>query len=189
MSPSEIYYWLMRYPANKDDFDRHVLASALSFRQALGLSHKQWQDLLGEYFPHARASWQINESSEAAIEEADLAQLLLAHQATGRDYEKWLAQIIARRCQEPNHLWQDLGLRNRGELSRLLERNFPSLAAQNQGDMKWKKFFYRKLCQAEGVPICKSPVCDICCDFSHCFGGEDGLSLIAQGAREWRNSL
>lgn len=39
------------------------------------------------------------------------------------------------------HLWQDLGLFNRGELSRLLATHFPTLAAGNTQNMKWKKPF------------------------------------------------
>ncbi|MBI3445650.1 MAG: nitrogen fixation protein NifQ [Magnetospirillum sp.] len=31
----------------------------------------------------------------------------------------------------------------------------------------------RSLRQAEGVYVCKSPVCDVCPDFGHCYGGED----------------
>ena len=29
-------------------------------------------------------------------------------------------------------------------------RDFPTLAAGNTKNMKWKKYFYRKLCEAEG---------------------------------------
>ncbi|MCX7161517.1 MAG: nitrogen fixation protein NifQ [Rhodocyclales bacterium] len=46
------------------------------------------------------------------------------------------------------------------------------LPHKNSGDMKWKKFFYRQLCEAAGVLICKSPSCANCCDYSHCFGAE-----------------
>jgi nitrogen fixation protein NifQ len=40
--------------------------------------------------------------------------------------------------------------------------------------MKWKKFFYRQLCERAGVPICKSPHCAECCDRALCFGPEEG---------------
>lgn len=59
-------------------------------------------------------------------------------------------------------------------LSCLLRENFPTLAALNTRDMKWKKFFYRQLCERAGVMICKSPNCAECCDFRACFGPEDG---------------
>jgi NifQ len=37
-----------------------------------------------------------------------------------------------------------------------LQTHFPTLAAKTIGDMKWKKFFYRQLCERAGIPICKS---------------------------------
>jgi nitrogen fixation protein NifQ len=72
-----------------------------------------------------------------------------------------------------NHLWQDMGLPSRKVLSQLMTTYFPALAAKNTGDMKWKKFFYRQLCERANVPICKSPHCADCCDYPVCFGGED----------------
>ena len=57
-----------------------------------------------------------------------------------------------------NHLWQDMGLASRAELSELLGRHFPGLVAKNTGNMKWKKFFYRQLCEREGLSICRSIV-------------------------------
>jgi nitrogen fixation protein NifQ len=53
---------------------------------------------------------------------------------------------------------------------------FPALAARNVGDMKWKKFFYRQLCEHAAVPICKSPNCADCVDYRACFGPEDDTS-------------
>ena len=53
-----------------------------------------------------------------------------------------------------------------------MQRHFPRLAALNSRDMKWKKFFYRLLCDRAGIPICKSPNCADCCDYAFCFGPE-----------------
>jgi nitrogen fixation protein NifQ len=91
--------------------------------------------------------------------------------------------MIARRAVEPNHLWEDLGLRNRAELSRLLVRHFASLAAQNTRNMRWKRFFYRMLCEADGMVLCTTPVCRDCADFEHCFGEETGESRLARTRR------
>lgn len=71
-----------------------------------------------------------------------------------------------------NHLWQDLFLPSRRELSALLWRWFPDLAARNTQDMKWKKFFYKQLCERAELPICKSPSCGVCSDYRMCFGPE-----------------
>ncbi|MFC5356853.1 nitrogen fixation protein NifQ [Azospirillum himalayense] len=124
-------------------------------------------------------------SGEDAIEEEDLRAFLLDHRAAGTVEEEWLAAIVARRTLGPNHLWQDMGFANRRELNAMFRRHFPSLVALNSGDMKWKKFFYRQLCEREGLMLCKSPNCEVCDDFSACFSAEDGdpLSALARVAR------
>ncbi|CAO3400153.1 nitrogen fixation protein NifQ [Azospirillum palustre] len=126
-----------------------------------------------------------DESGEDAIEEADLRVFLVEHGAQGADEERWLAAILARRSLEPNHLWQDMGFHDRGELNTMFRRHFPALVALNSGDMKWKKFFYRQLCEREGLMLCKSPNCEVCEDVEVCFGEEAGdpLSTLSRLAR------
>jgi nitrogen fixation protein NifQ len=60
---------------------------------------------------------------------------------------------------------------------------FPRLHAANDRDMKWKRFFYRSLCEAEGFSLCAVPHCRDCADFERCFGVEDGQSAFARRAR------
>lgn len=168
-----------------DLFDRHIFACVLtaaiaeqpkSPSIALGLSPSELGDLFHAYFPGALDQFSPSLGDgpgEDAIEEPDLRALLLDHRNHGAAEEAWLASIIARRSLRPNHLWQDLGLFNRGELNDLLRRHFPGLHARNNRDMKWKKFFYRELCQMDGIVVCKAPVCDVCPDFQHCFGSEE----------------
>nr|WP_209979337.1 nitrogen fixation protein NifQ [Azospirillum picis] len=127
------------------------------------------------------------EPDDEAIEEADLRDLLVEHGARGAAEERWLAAILARRSLEPNHLWQDMGFHHRGELNAMFRRHFPALVALNAGDMKWKKFFYRQLCEREGLMLCKSPNCEVCDDVGVCFGEESGdplatLSRLSRGA-------
>jgi nitrogen fixation protein NifQ len=55
----------------------------------------------------------------------------------------------------------------------MLQYNFPELAAKNEKDMKWKKFLYKQLCEAEGLYLCRAPSCDVCIDYSKCFGPEN----------------
>ncbi len=107
-------------------------------------------------------------------EEPDLRALLLGHagQPEFPPETGWLAAIVARACQGSHHLWHDLGLENRGQLSELLYRHFGPLARTNSRDMKWKKFFYRCLCEREGISFCPSPQCDCCSDQRNCFGPE-----------------
>ena len=84
-----------------------------------------------------------------------------------------VAGRVALACLGDNHLWQDLQLANRGELGVLLRRWFPALAAKNTGDMKWKKFIYRRFCSAEGIYVCPAPSCGVCADYAKCFGPEN----------------
>jgi nitrogen fixation protein NifQ len=188
--PAVIYDHLMAVAAG-DAFDAHVFACNLALvhvlapdvpGHGLGLSGLALRRLLDAVFPGSGVHVDPSAcSGEDAIEEADLRALLLSGAAKGTAVEEWIAAIVARACQRTNHLWQDLGLRHRGELSQLLNKHFPGIASQNTRDMKWKKFFYRQLCQAENVPICKSPVCDTCTDFAVCFGAEDANPLVKFG--------
>lgn len=93
-------------------------------------------------------------------------------QQPGRE-QHWMAGIIAAGCMGSNHLWQDLGLLQRAELSFLMAQNFPALANQNVRDMKWKRFLYKQLCEAEGIYTCRSPSCEVCVDYHACFGPEN----------------
>ena len=69
----------------------------------------------------------------------------------------------------PNHLWEDLGLGSRDQLNALMQEHFSSLKAINTHNMRWKKFFYRTLCERAEVLICKSPHCKQCEDHPLCF--------------------
>ena len=164
--------------------ERHVFACALAIAgrdpavplsEGLGLARAQLIGLIAAYFPAMR---QVAVEAPAtagadAIEEPDLRRLLLDHRSRGIVEEEWLAAILARRSLGANHLWQDLGLFHRRELSALLDRHFHALAVQNVNDMKWKKFFYRQLCARDGIFVCKAPNCAVCTDYSVCFGPEE----------------
>jgi nitrogen fixation protein NifQ len=108
-----------------------------------------------------------------------LRELFLRHRADDSRETAWFVSILARRCMSPNHLWQDLGLPSRDHLNRLMRERFPTLAARNAQNMKWKKFFYRCLCELEGFTLCAAPSCAECADYCECFGPEEGLSRIA----------
>lgn len=105
----------------------------------------------------------------------DVRQLLLDHAdpLAGTPAEiAHMADIVAVACLGDNHLWQDLQLASRAELSALMKHWFPSLVARNSGDMKWKKFLYKQLCEREEIFICKAPSCAVCSDHAVCFGPE-----------------
>jgi nitrogen fixation protein NifQ len=110
-----------------------------------------------------------------ADEVVDLLMLLLEHadpSAGTLDDIETVAERVALACLGDNHLWQDLQLASRAELSALMRHWFPALVAKNAQDMKWKKFLYRELCQREDILICKSPSCAVCSDLPLCFGPE-----------------
>lgn len=103
----------------------------------------------------------------------DLVGLLLDHGCDDSNETRHMAEFIANACMGDNHLWQDMGLPNRGALTELMQTRFPALAAKNTGGMKWKKFFYKQLCERADIFICKSPSCGVCVDYDKCFGPED----------------
>ncbi|MHB0773814.1 nitrogen fixation protein NifQ [Bradyrhizobium sp. 1.29L] len=181
--------------SNDSSFDRHVLASILAagamegglLFEKVGLSSDELAALLKQRFPSVPIK---EEELPRDFEHVDndevtmVRDLLLAQRSTEGDTSRWLAAMIARRVMEPNHLWADLGLRNRGELLRLLNRHFRPLARRNVNNMRWKRFFYRRLCEDEGLILCTSPVCTQCKDFNHCFGDESGESRMAERRRD-----
>ena len=142
-----------------DAFDLHVVASILALAvceahaegkpvyEAVGLDGPALSRLLRRMFSHAAALFLNNGRPSLARgeDEACLLDLLKRGGTEGSPFEALLAGMIARRAQRPNHLWQDLGLRDRGELSLLMTRHFAPLAGRNSKDMKWKKFFYRTI--------------------------------------------
>jgi nitrogen fixation protein NifQ len=104
---------------------------------------------------------------------SDLVALLLDHRTCRDDTSRWLAHAVATACMADNHLWQDMGLPSRGVLSLLMKTHFSSLALLNAGDMKWKKFLYRQLCERAGLHVCRAPSCGVCEDYPKCFGPEE----------------
>lgn len=83
-----------------------------------------------------------------------------------------LSLIIATGCLGGDHLWRDLGLPDRGALSELMQHAYPALKAANDRDMKWKRFFYKQLCERGGGYVCRAPSCDQCSAYAECFGPE-----------------
>jgi len=113
------------------------------------------------------------EHLESRLEELDdLLDLLLEHRADNSDETHDMAHFVAESCMGDNHLWQDMGLPDRDALNALMRTHFPTLHAKNTGNMKWKKFFYKQLCERAEIFICKSPSCGVCVDYDKCFGPE-----------------
>ncbi|QID19519.1 nitrogen fixation protein NifQ [Nitrogeniibacter mangrovi] len=137
----------------------------------LGLGTVAFVRMLNHFFPGPVPRTRAREL-EAIPEWDDLRKLMLDHRAGRHRAETWMADIVATACAGRDHLWQDLGLADRAELSTLLHHNFPALAGRNTGDMKWKKFLYKQFCAAEGIYVCPAPSCSECADHAKCFAPE-----------------
>jgi len=159
---------------------RPVLASIVVGRSlgegvlphALGLGEARFIDFWQRYFPGPQLIL-LEGHHEDIPELDDIEHLLLDYRAGVRDSEVWLARIVACGCAGRDHLWQDLGLANRKELSLLMETAFHPLASLNVGDMKWKKFLYRQYCASDGIYVCPAPSCGVCIDYAKCFSAEE----------------
>lgn len=147
-----------------------------------GLSGDEFEHMLNHYFPKTATlhpllhDWRrlgAGVARPAVDEFDDLVQLLLDNESAPGPDSRWLACTVATASMAENHLWQDLGLPSRKELNALMQTRYAPLKLKNSGDMKWKKFFYRQLCEAAEVLICKSPSCAACTDFKLCFGPEE----------------
>ncbi|WP_246657391.1 nitrogen fixation protein NifQ [Methylocystis sp. B8] len=196
--PTDVYRRLMGADPetacidSDEDFDRHVIACIVSvaasepgaLTERLGLTLEDLEALRANYFGDCDLELQDDDgaANAAGVEESQLVRdILLEHLSSQDQQGRLLAAMIARRALEPNHLWEDLGLRNRGELTRLMERRFASLAARNDKNMRWKRFIYRLMCENDGFVMCATPVCTNCADYLTCFGEETGTSRLSSG--------
>jgi len=152
--------------------DDSVLPAWLGLKDAA-----EFQRFLNWYFP--TMTWpdesllRMPLSSEQLAEQDDLLDFMLNYRVGKHTSEFWMAEIIAAACLGSDHLWRDLGLWSRDDLTELIALYFPSLAELNNQNMKWKKFLYRQLCMMDGSYTCRSPSCEVCIDYGNCFGPEE----------------
>lgn len=175
------------------NFDRHVLASILALASSeggrlatqAGLTEAELAGLFSYCFPARRIESRGEDVGNLvdADEIEMVRELLLENRSSEGDCGRWLAAMIARRAMEPNHLWEDLGLRDRSELTRLIARHFAPLARRNDKNMRWKRFIYRMMCEDDGFVMCSTPVCTNCADYELCYGAESGNSRIASATQ------
>jgi nitrogen fixation protein NifQ len=179
----EVYDRLMQvsHGLRNDHILATMLASQLAGNSAmpsrLGLSMAEYEALMQLHFPGAELPLsylaELTLDAQRLPEQDELRALLLSHRSDPSSEGEWMAQIVVTGCMGGDHLWQDLGLWSRKDLSALMQQNFEQLAAKNDRDMKWKKFLYKQLCLAEGIYVCRSPSCEVCPDYAACFGPEE----------------
>jgi len=152
-----------------------------------GLGAASTRHMLARWFPGLDASlgmdWRLLAGTERAEARADEIEELVALLTEGaapapahRREAVWIAHALAQASLGEDHLWQDLHLPSRRQLSALMSHWFPAIAARNDRDMKWKKFLYRQLCDRAGLSICRAPTCGECSDFAICYGPEEAVS-------------
>ena len=188
-TPQHDYQLLMSQALNPDDIATVAFAGVISMRATrqkpydtpiAGLNDYSILSIKRCFFPGAPIEsitpLPLAQCHELEDEFGDLLELLMEHRTVPDETSTWLSHAIATASMSSNHLWQDMGLPSRAMLSQLMRRYFTSLAGRNTGDMKWKKFFYRELCERAGLSVCRSPSCGVCSDYSNCFGPEEATS-------------
>ena len=184
-----IYYDpLLAFAVSPDDPVTRTFASAINLvrsssrlagRRTFGLDINAYKRLLETYFPGAGSTYVpvVNAVKTGASDTADefdeLLALLLKHRSDSCFETTWLAYAITACCMADDHLWQDMGLDNRQQLSDMLQQRFPVLYYKNTANMRWKKFFYKQLCEQAGVYVCRAPSCSVCVDYQNCYGSEE----------------
>lgn len=165
---------LMQGARDPSDMVTQALGGVLAQFPLRGLSQQELARLRAAYFPGLSELPDQVMGCEAlrADEIDDVLALLLEHRRDDSEANRWLAHALATACLGGNHLYQDLGLSHRSILSNILEQYFPTLFVKNTGNMKWKKFFYKQLCERAEIQVCKAPSCKVCVDYKECFGPE-----------------
>jgi nitrogen fixation protein NifQ len=167
-------------------FDARLFARLVAAREVrgelalLGLSAEQLASLAKRHFV-LEAAVPLAQSAGnpllSVVDEAGAAYahsmrgFLIAHAAPEVDSEdvRCLAAIVANACLRPDHLWRDLGLSGRDDVTAMLERYFPVLVARNVEGLRWKKLLARELALATGAIPGPAPGCPGCEDFGFCF--------------------
>ncbi|MEL6337226.1 MAG: nitrogen fixation protein NifQ [Pseudomonadota bacterium] len=157
-----------------------ILAHALGERAAnrgalpdlLGLPAPAYRGLAAMMLPLRLPDLDVMPAAGAADQRA-VATLITWRGEAATPLAFWLADILARRAMEPNHLWEDLGLPTRPHLTALIGRHFPGLIRLNHANMRWKKFFYRQICSESAFSLCLAPTCDACDERSDCFAPDE----------------
>ncbi|WP_327019642.1 nitrogen fixation protein NifQ [Burkholderia sp. Leaf177] len=161
-------------PHSPDTILFATLLSAHNETHLLGLSCKQTAWLYERHFGGlaAPAASVLICSEEHAAFIQSLSDFLLSHVAVSADITnaQCLATIIAHACLRTDHLWRDLGLGGRDDVTAMLDRYFPALVKRNTDGTRWKKFLARELAWSTGLTPRPAPGCPGCEDFDFCFG-------------------
>lgn len=181
----------MHYSSANLEYCKHIMHAQLSgnivLPHGLGLSTAGYQELrralndsaliqkeLEWYkedwaFIRERAAFCTEMFAMKEDERSELIALLSNFSNKADPSSEQMAIIIATASLSNFHLWESLGLPDRAQLGDLIQHNFPELHALNTDNMRWKRFFYRQLCEQGGDYICRAPSCQECKSYSECF--------------------
>jgi nitrogen fixation protein NifQ len=87
---------------------------------------------------------------------------LLEHFAKDEYSRIRIAPHVAKVSLEMNHLYEDLGFKNRVEMGRYMQTHFPKLSEMKPKETLWKKYIYDLIGET-------APACADCSDQETCF--------------------
>lgn len=149
-----------------------------------GLSSRELEGLIARLFPGALTG---HDSALAALREqaaiypargmdagqAEFMRLLRAlldtWAAPDASSTPWVSSVLAHACLRPDHLWRDLGLSGREDVTFLLARHYPGLVVRNVRNLRWKQFLAYSACEQAGLPPAPAPGCPACEDYGFCY--------------------
>lgn len=172
---------LLAHAAAPDDPDTRLFARLVSHAASseppieIGLDIHDVAALLTHFFPRMPAPMQRQLTERIAGRSSNdpftarTHALLQAHRSDNGDTSRWLSGILVQACLRPDHLWRDLGLNGRDDVTALLARHFPTLAAGNVHQWRWKKYLAYAAADLAGAPRSPAPGCPGCEERSHCY--------------------
>lgn len=150
-----------------------------------GLAPDELEEVLTQLFPGARRSPEpalVDLPARLAAYAAQglpdprpdftllLRTLLDAYGAPQCATTPFVTRVLVHACLRPDHLWRDLGLTGREDVTALLTRHYPRLVARNTRNLRWKQFLAYSACEHAGLPAAAAPGCAACEDHDVCYG-------------------
>lgn len=103
----------------------------------------------------------MNTPAELIAMELEVLEFLQKY-AKNRYSKYVIAPHLAAMSIKENHLYQDMGFKNRVQMGKYMKCHFPELAQLKPLDKLWKKFIYDSIGRV-------APACFTCKDQSNCF--------------------
>jgi nitrogen fixation protein NifQ len=121
-----------------------------SYAPTLGLNKQEFSFMMKTCFPSAlQEGWECPSYStvkqENFSEFTQLVKLILSYAGTYGPETKWIAHMLACGCFGTTHLWKDLGLNGRDQVTHLIAHYFPILFEKNKEGIPWKRLLVLEL--------------------------------------------